>query len=58
MKVIVLVELQDNTHQKSERKERDEFVKTTVTSAGYILLSVYNNADGLKQLEDFLKSNQ
>lgn len=58
MKVIVLVELQDNTHQKSDRKERDEFVNTAVTRAGYILLSVYNNADGLKQLEDFLKSNQ
>lgn len=56
MKVIVLVELQDNTHQKSERKERDEFVNTTVTSAGYALLSVYNNADGLKQLEEALKN--
>ena len=56
MKVIVLVELQDNTHQKSDRKERDEFVNTAVTSAGYTLLSVYNNADGLKQLEESLKN--
>ena len=56
MKVIVLVELQDNTHQKSDRKERDEFVNTAVTSAGYKLLSVYNNADGLKQLEESLKN--
>ncbi len=56
MKVIVLVELQDNTHQKSDRKERDEFVNTAVTRAGYILLSVYNNADGLKQLEESLKN--
>ncbi len=58
MKVIALVELQDNTHQKSDRKERDEFVNTAVTNAGYMLLSVYNNADGLKQLEDFLENNQ
>ena len=60
MKIIVLVELQDNTHQKSDRKERDEFVNTAVTSAGYTLLSIYNNADGLKQLEESLKatSNQ
>lgn len=56
VKVIVLVELQDNTHQKSDRKERDEFVNTAVTRAGYILLSVYNNADGLKQLEESLKN--
>lgn len=56
MKVIVLVELQDNTHQKSDRKERDEFVNTAVTRAGYILLSVYNNTDGLKQLEESLKN--
>lgn len=58
MKVIALVELQDSTHQKSNRKERDEFVNTAVTSAGYTLISVYNNTDGLKQLENFLKSTQ
>lgn len=58
MKVIALIELQDGTHQKSDRKERDTFVNTSVTNAGYTLLSVYNNADGLKQLEDFLNNDQ
>ncbi|MEE0022513.1 DUF2726 domain-containing protein [Ruminococcus sp.] len=58
MKVIALIELQDGTHQKSDRKERDAFVNTSVANAGYTLLSVYNNADGLKQLEEFLNNNQ
>ena len=31
---------------------------TRKTNAGYTLLSVYNNTDGLKQLEDFLNNNQ
>ena len=58
MKVIALIELQDGTHQKSDRKERDAFVNSSVANAGYTLLSVYNNADGLKQLEEFLNNNQ
>ena len=31
---------------------------TCKTNAGYTLLSVYNNTDGLKQLKDFLNNNQ
>ena len=55
MKVIALIELQDGTHQKSDRKERDEFLNDAVTGAGYVLLPVYNNADGIKQIEAFLE---
>lgn len=55
MKVIALIELQDGTHQKSDRKERDEFLNDAVTGAGYVLLPVYNNADGIKQIETFLE---
>lgn len=55
MKVIALIELQDGTHQKSDRKERDEFLNDAVTGAGYVLLPAYNNADGIKQIETFLE---
>lgn len=55
MNIIALVELQDSTHQNSDRKERDEFINNAVTNAGYTLLLVYNNIDGVKQIQTFLK---
>lgn len=48
LKVLLLIELDDNSHRTQERIERDLFVESVYKSTGYKLLRVYNVA-GLEQ---------
>lgn len=56
IKVKLIVELQDKSHNTPDRKERDEFVKQVLESCGYKIIQVYyitdeilNNALGIKE---------
>jgi hypothetical protein len=54
MHVVMLIELEDQSHLKSDRMERDEFVNAALTQAGYPLLCVYNNADAIPSIQTML----
>ena len=45
-----LIELDDSSHEREDRKERDKFVDEVVTSVGYKILHVY-----LHEINDSLK---
>lgn len=57
-KVVVLIELDDSTHSRANRIERDNFVNETVTKCGYKIIHTYGDT---KQIEDailqYKKSN-
>ena len=48
-KVIVLIELDDSTHSRTDRIERDNFVDETVTECGYKIIHTYGDT---KQIEN------
>lgn len=48
-KVVVLIELDDSTHNRINRIERDNFVNETVTKCGYKIIHTYGDT---KQIED------
>lgn len=48
-KVIALIELDDSTHNRRDRIERDNFVNETVIKCGYKILHTYGDT---KQIED------
>ncbi len=52
MKVILLIELDDKSHEQSERKERDVFVNAVLSSAGYTLIRTYGETEPIKQALD------
>lgn len=54
MNVLLLIELEDSSHEKAERIERDSFVKSAIESAGYKLICVYNNNDAVRVIEENL----
>lgn len=45
MKVVVLIELDDNSHQHQSRIERDLFVDDVLQRCGYIIIHTYGNTD-------------
>lgn len=49
MKVVTLIELDDTTHNRKDRIERDNFVNETVTKCGYRIIHTYGDT---KQIED------
>lgn len=49
MKVIFLIELDDNSHQKEERKERDSFVNNALLNVGYTVVRTNGNLDVIKK---------
>lgn len=49
IKVVTLIELDDNTHNRKDRIERDNFVNETVTKCGYRIIHTYGDT---KQIED------
>lgn len=57
MKVLFLIELDDSTHNYQDRQERDEFVNISLVNAGYSLLRVYNNNQGVECIFNYLKKN-
>lgn len=43
LEIIALVELDDDTHEKDDRKRRDEFINDLCKSVGYILIRTYDS---------------
>lgn len=54
MNIICLIELDDYTHQRRDRQERDEFVDTVLRQNGYAIIHTYGDARSLRDIEDFL----
>ena len=50
--IIVLIELDDRTHQRPDREERDVFVNAVLKNTGYTLLRTYGSTD---EIEEHLK---
>lgn len=55
MKIIALVELDDYTHQRADRQERDIFVNDVLTQTGYVLIRTYGD---IQQIKNFLESRE
>lgn len=49
--VIALIELDDKTHERQDRIERDKFVNKLCDEVGYIIIRTYQNDDFEKLLE-------
>ena len=49
MKIIALIELDDNSHQQNERVERDNFVNNALLKVGYTVIRTNGNIDIVKQ---------
>lgn len=56
LNVLLLIELEDSSHEKADRIERDNFVKAAIESAGLKLLCVYNNNDSVSVIEKYLNN--
>lgn len=57
MQILFLIELDDSTHNYNDRKERDDFINTALVNAGYRLLRVYNNNQGITNVINYLEKN-
>lgn len=57
MQILFLIELDDSTHSYNDRKERDNFVNIALVNAGYRLLRVYNNNQGIANVINYLEKN-
>lgn len=55
MKIIALIELDDYTHQRADRQERDIFVNDVLTQTGYVLIRTYGD---IQQIKNFLESRE
>lgn len=55
MKIIALIELDDYTHNRTERKERDIFVNDVLYQTGYILIRTYGD---IQQIKNFFESRE
>ena len=49
MKVVLIVELDDNSHQSQDRQDRDDFVNNALTRSGYIVVRTYGSLSPLIQ---------
>lgn len=49
MKILFLIELDDNSHNAQSRIKRDIFVNEAVTKAGYKIIHTYGDTDQIKQ---------
>lgn len=49
MKVVLVVELDDSSHQNQERQERDNFVNNALTRSGYIVVRTFGSLAPLIQ---------
>lgn len=50
MEVMYLIELDDRTHQRQDRIERDKFVNAVCEKTGYILIRTYNNISEVERV--------
>jgi len=49
MRVIILIELDDSSHNRQDRTERDTFVNKALCSAGYIVVRTYGDTQIVEQ---------
>lgn len=48
--IILLIELDDSTHARADRIERDEFVDAVLDNTGYILIRTYGETDEIERM--------
>ena len=53
MKIIVIIELDDKSHEKQNRIERDEFVDAALTKTGYKIIRTLGNTE---EIEKYINS--
>lgn len=49
MRIVALIELDDYSHQRSDRQKRDEFVNNALSTAGYNVIRTYGDTNVIKQ---------
>lgn len=53
--IILLIELDDSTHSRPDRQERDAFVDAVLANTGYLLMRTYGDLDEIElALEELL----
>ncbi len=50
MEVEYLIELDDRSHERPDRIERDRFVNAVCKKAGYVLIHTYNEVDEIERI--------
>jgi len=48
--IVMLIELDDSTHDRPDRAERDDFVNAVLENTGYILIRTYGETDVITEL--------
>ncbi len=48
--IVMLIELDDSTHDRPDRVERDDFVNAVLENTGYILIRTYGETDEIAEL--------
>jgi len=48
--IVMLIELDDSTHDRPDRVERDDFVNAVLENTGYILIRTYGETDVITEL--------
>lgn len=51
--ILVLIELDDSTHERKDRAERDKFVDAVLENTGYLLIRTYGDTN---EIEEFLST--
>ena len=49
MNILLLIELDDWSHQRADRQERDDFVNTVLAKCGYTMLRTYGDTEAIKR---------
>lgn len=49
MRIVALIELDDYSHQRSDRQKRDEFVNNALSTAGYNVIRTYGDTNVIKK---------
>ncbi len=50
MSIKMLIELDDNSHSKSDRRDRDDFVNNALTKAGYTFVRTYGDLQEIEKI--------
>ncbi|MGN0630254.1 MAG: DUF2726 domain-containing protein [Ruminococcus sp.] len=56
MQVVMLIELEDNSHLKEDRIKRDNFVISALKQVDYKLICVYNNDESVRIVDSALST--
>lgn len=56
MQVVMLIELEDNSHLNEDRIKRDNFVISALKQVGYSLICVYNNNESVNIVDSALRT--